>query len=75
MSYRREWPSSTWHWRTNCASWPKEMTLEERDERPDSGSFCAECEKLDLQARFNVLAADDSAVAALRALQAGRLYG
>ena len=51
------------------------MTLEERDERPDSGSFCAECEKLDLQARFNVLAADDSAVAALRALQAGRLYG
>ena len=74
MTYRRAWPSDVWHWRAACTSWPTDLTTEEQTGLPKSGRLCAGCTKLDLESRFDLRLADDSAAAAFSALKDGRLY-
>jgi len=42
MTWRRKKGSDTWHFCTNCSSWPT-TDYEERKEKPTSGEFDNEC--------------------------------
>ncbi len=40
--YRRAHSQDTWHFVTNCSTWPSEH-YDEATQRPRSGTICAEC--------------------------------
>ena len=40
--YRRNPKSNTWHFCTNCSSWPLNGHIS-RSNKPSSGEFCSEC--------------------------------
>ena len=63
MFFRRTWETPTWHWRTQCSSWPSEEEAEERAGLPRGGLLCKECEALDLRSALLRLEAEEAAAA------------
>lgn len=44
--YLRKPGGRVWHWCRNCSALPAKGPLEVRYARPESGGFCAECQRL-----------------------------
>jgi hypothetical protein len=42
--YRKRKGTDTWHWCSNCSSWPTGVDTDKQDGKPTSGELCNECQ-------------------------------